>query len=250
MGACVGIATYLAREGQKAKVLHEERYSPSSQTNVALKKMEAYGPDSWAINRMLEKDSKVFPRLNAAILEHTMYTTHTSPDVAQTHTTVALGVALLAKAGQFVPAVAMAKQEWHGKACQTLGDFPSAQLLLQTLPALGELKSEISVLDMHSSWDAMVSQQLPATSKPAFDAALSQWTTNYFKDAAIAQVATHAFKAIEAMSKDSATVSKVQQEAAQSYAMVASMLLDTPVTPKVTVQTTPPAYEGNAPTLG
>lgn len=233
IGASIGIATYLAREGNRARVLSEERNSPTSQTNVSLLKMEKEGPDPWAINRILEKDPKSMRRLEDAVLVHTMDLTHTGPSKAMVHASIALATALVARRGKFESNVYEIKQDWLRQRSEQLAGSPSAQLLLNTLTEMPPAKSEISVLDMHSSWATMLSEQMAEPDSKAFEAAFSAWAGNYFQSPSLGRgLAPACYALVVDLAKDPDSAVRVRQEAAQMDAMVASMLLDTPIAVK------------------
>lgn len=241
VGASIAIATYLSREGYKASVLSQERNTPTSQTNVSLQQMTKNGADAWSINRILEKDPKAMPRVQGAVVDHTMGLTHTNADDARVHSTIALVSAVVAKAGQFSPSVSRVKNNWYEATAKTLSDSPSAKLLFDALPQMPGLQKNVNVLDMHSSWTSMVSSQMSSPDKKSFDSAFSAWSTKYFvvQSPVPSLVKDEAFDGIRAAALVPSSVSQIQREKAQLDAMVASVLLDAPVAPKPSAKQEP-----------
>ena len=253
VGASIGIATYLAREGNRARRLAEEKNSLSSQTNVSLGKMMTHGPDAWAINRILEKDPKAMGRIEAACSEYTMELTHTGPSAARGHTAIALCAAITSRSGAFVADVHAAKSDWTSKTTTALADLPSTQLLFNTLLVMPPVKSTSYVLDMHSSWATIVSQQMPTPDESSFKAAFKQWSAKNFQPGAPESIGAVCFGNIVEMAKDPAVAMRIKQEAAQTDAMVAGMLLDTHIAVKEVepLSVSPiPAWNPSSPSLG
>lgn len=242
IGASVGIATWIGREGHRAKELANEQNSPSSPNNVAFANMATKGPDPWAINRVLERDPKAFPKIEAAVLAYAVDTTHARADHAQPHAAVALATALRTRAGDVAPAVHVLKEKLMEETSAKLEDSPSAQLLVNTLAKLPTLPLQDHVLDMHASWNTMLNTQMSSPDAETFAAELSTWAENYLPSAqySVTALSKECFDKVVAMSQDPVKVIAAYAENRQTNAMVASMLLDTQVAPQPSKSTRDP----------
>lgn len=233
VGACVGIATYLSREGQRAKQVHTERSSPTSQSNVSLKKMETSGPDAWAINRILEKDPKAVGRLENASRLYVQHKTHADAQNAQVHASVELACAMIQMAGRFDPKVWATKQAWvQTKQKEYEFDAPCASVLLATLSKLPPALDGASMTDMHASWTAMLnnaSNQDPS----AFNREFSQWASSYFKQShtSLNDAYSEAFMHLRAIHQDAGLQAAAAIEYSRMQSLVTGMLVGTRIEP-------------------
>ncbi len=237
VGASVGIATYLSREGQRAKQVSNERSSPTSQSNVALKKMETSGPDAWAINRMLEKDPKATGRLENASLVYVQQKTHADAQNAQVHATIELASAMIQNAGKFDSNVWATKKAWvQTKQQEYASDAPCASLLLATLSKLPPALDGASIVDMHASWTAMLNKE--SNQNPiAFKKEFSQWADRYFKQShsSMNDAYSEAFMQMRAIQQDTGLRAAATIESSRMQSLVTGMLVGTriePIAPK------------------
>lgn len=231
IGASIGVATYLARQGHRVREMNQERTSMSSQSNVGLQQIEQQGPDPWVINRILEKDPKAIPRLQEAAIAHAMAQTHGSREDTLIHSAISLGCAMAENVGQFGPNVAVVKKAWATNMQTQLQDTPSAQLLFHTLSNMPAVKKEASVVEMHAAWNDMVKDHVQNPSDEKLRVVFNQWTDSYFKspggmDTAVIQGCAARLSTI---AQDPILVAQVNRESANTRALVASSLLGTRV---------------------
>ena len=233
VGACIGIATYLSREGNRAKKVSAERLAPTSQSNVSLKKMETMGPDAWAINRILEKDPKASGRLETATALYVQTKTHAHAKDVHAHATVALASAMLQKAGQFEPKVWEIKSAWlESKQKKYKSEAPCASVLLETLSKLPPTLDSASIVDMHASWTAMVNKE-SNQERAAFNKEFSQWADRYFKKdhISIHEASSQAFVQLRAIQQDPMLNAAAAIEYSQMQSLVMGMLIGAHVEP-------------------
>lgn len=222
IGASIGVATYLARQGHRAREMNQE-------SNVGLQKIEQQGPEPWVINRILENDPKAMPRLQEAAIAHAMAQTHGSREDTLIHSAISLGCAMAENVGQFGPNVAVVKKAWTKNMQTQLQDTPSAQLLLHTLSNMPAVKKEASVVEMHAAWNDMVKNHVQNTSDEKFRVVFNQWTDSYFKSPGGMDTAViHGCAArLSTIAQDPILVAQVNRESANTRALVAGALLGT-----------------------
>lgn len=231
IGASIGVATYLARQGHRMREMNTELNSGSSQSNVGLQQIGQKGPDPWIVNRTLEKDSKAMPRLQEATIAHAMAQTHGSRENTLVHSIISLGCAMAENVGQFDPNVAVVKNAWMANMQKQLQDTPSAQLLLQTLSNIPAVKKDTSVVEMHAAWNSMIKDQANHPSDETFRVVFNQWANSYLKSPegmknAVIQACVDRLSTI---AHDPILVAKINRESANTKALVAGMLLGTRV---------------------
>lgn len=231
VGASVGIATYLAKEGYKAKKLSDERSSTYSQSNMSLKIMTTSGPSPWAIHRILEKDPKAMPWVESAILAYVQSTTHATPQDAQRHATIALAAGMLHHNGifaHFEPTVMVAKKAWLTESLRTT-EGPATNALLGVLSDLPMLKSMTESLPMHAAWVTLI-RQSETQDTSAFKQSFHEWCNTYFMPSHdLADIYTRALETKQSICANPGLLEKTKEEERVLYALLAGALLDTQV---------------------
>lgn len=231
IGASVGIATYLSREGRRARQAANAMTSSSSPLNVDMSLIRDKGADPWAINRALESNPKAADLLRNAVLANVTQNTHSQNAAVDTHANIALAAAMMTNVGSFKPSVAQAKTQWVGKIREQMNDTPSAQLLLDTMPRLVGLRDGASSLDMHAAWSTMMAEQVERPNDNKFLASFAMWSENYFKTSPMTQGNLGQECLVKVNTLDNQQRQLVMQESNTTHALVASSLFGAHVAP-------------------
>lgn len=239
IGASLGIASYLSREGHRARKAANAMTSLSSPLNVDMARIREKGADPWAINRALEANPASVSLLKNAVLANVETLTHTKNAAVETHAHIALAASMMTNVGSFQPSVGQAKAQWVGQIREQMKASPGAQLLLDTLPKMSGSRDGASSLDMHAMWSTMLSEQAQRPNDGKFQNTFSTWAATYFK----APPHTHAQTIQDCLQqlKDMSPAQhhQLEIETNDAHALVASSLIGihikpTPVAPSAT----------------
>lgn len=252
IGASIGIATYLSRQGYKSKSLSEERDSSLSATNVDLDRIRQKGMDAWAVNRVLDKDPKKgMERIAKANSEYCIAETHGDPIAVKGFAAVSLGAGILQPGGSTSGERERLKNKWLQEIQPNLNDQPGAQALLKVLPDVGVLRDGASTLGMHTQWVNMANDYALTKNADAFKHTFTQWQQIHFKNAESSKdlMVKSCMKAIEPIANSSTLIEALQKEASVVGALMAGASLGTRVEPIVLPNMLAPKYLDNTTSL-